>query len=243
MPAGRIKSCRGLLPVVLLAGLLLTVMACENHDSATADRLSPEQARGTAVVRGTVRFAGPPPPRRTLKSEPCHHGQQRTILDETVIVGPDGGLKNVFVYLEGGPKVDGRLLPPIVLDQVDCVYVPHAVGVVVGQTLKVRSSDDVYHNTHYTPRRNPANNFGLVRAGQEREVRFVAPEIFTARCDVHPWMSAQIGVFDNPFFAVSRDDGSFEIANLPAGTYTLVAHHELYGEQRQTLTLEADSSH
>jgi hypothetical protein len=200
-----------------------------------ASRVSPQSVQGDSSVRGRVRFLGPPPAPKVLKSEPCHDGVKREILDETVIVGPEQGLKNVFVYIEDGPLVDGRSLNPALLDQVNCVYTPHVVGVVVGQTLVVKSSDDVFHNTHYVPSRNPANNFGLKRSGEQREVRFSFPEIFTARCDVHPWMSAQIGVFDNPLFAVTGENGAFEINRVASGTYTLVARHELYGELRRTI--------
>ena len=58
---------------------------------------------------------------------------------------------------------------------------------------------------------------------EEAPVRF--------KCQVHPWMTAYVGVFDHPYFAVSGDTGAFSIKNLPAGTYTLAAWHERYGEK------------
>jgi plastocyanin len=200
-------------------------------------RVTPESVRGDATLRGRVTFPGPAPQFAPLKNEPCHDGAPKTIPDERVVVGPGGGLMNVFVYVDGGPAVDGRTLAPAVLDQVNCRYVPHAVGVVVGQPLRVKSSDPVYHNTHYTPARNPSGNFGLLRAGHERDVQFVAPEVFPVKCDVHPWMLAYVGVFDNPFFDVTDESGGFDIAALPAGSYTVVARHALYGERRQQVTV------
>ncbi len=229
---------RMLTGIALFAACGLAVISCTERDSNGIARISPEAARGKAVVKGTVKFLGAVPTMKVLKAEPCHNGAPGTILEETVIVDASQGLKNVFVYISGGPMVDGRSLPPNLLDQINCQYVPHVVGVVVGQPLKVKSSDPAFHNTHYTPRNNPSDNFGLLREGHEKEVRFTTAEIFPVRCDVHPWMAAHIGVFDNPFYAVTTDDGSFEIKHLPAGEYTLVAWHELYGELRQPLKVE-----
>jgi hypothetical protein len=50
-------------------------------------------------------------------------------------------------------------------------------------------------------------------------------------------MTAWVGVFDNPFFAVTQHEGSFEIKGIPSGTYKLVAWHELYGRKEQSVTI------
>jgi hypothetical protein len=57
------------------------------------------------------------------------------------------------------------------------------------------------------------------------------------KCDVHRWMSAFVGVLDNPFYAVTSKDGSFELKGLPPGTYTIEAVHEKLGRQTQTVTV------
>jgi hypothetical protein len=44
-----------------------------------------------------------------------------------------------------------------------------------------------------------------------------SPEPFAVACSIHPWMSARMIVRDSPYVAVSKADGSFEIANIPAG--------------------------
>jgi uncharacterized protein (DUF2141 family) len=62
------------------------------------------------------------------------------------------------------------------------------------------------------------------------------------KCNVHPWMRAYIGVVHHPFFAVTGDDGTFTIKNLPAGTYTLQAWHETYGTMDQQITVGANDS-
>ena len=62
-------------------------------------------------------------------------------------------------------------------------------------------------------------------------------EPFIIKCDVHPWMQAFVAVSPHPFFAVTGDDGSFSIANLPAGTYEIEAWHERLAAQTTTITV------
>jgi hypothetical protein len=57
------------------------------------------------------------------------------------------------------------------------------------------------------------------------------------KCDVHRWMSAYVGVLDHPFYAVTKNDGTFEIKGLPPGTYTIEAVHEKLGRQEQKVTV------
>jgi hypothetical protein len=51
--------------------------------------------------------------------------------------------------------------------------------------------------------------------------KFTKQEIMIrVKCNIHPWMYAFIGVVDNPYFAVSKEDGSYSLPSLPPGTYT-----------------------
>ena len=93
---------------------------------------------------------------------------------------------------------------------------------------------------HLLAEKNPAFNVAMTTAGSERRVRFDQPEIMRVKCDVHPWMTAYVAAVENPFFAFTGDDGSFEIKNLPAGSYKLAAWHELYGRLEQSITLADD---
>jgi hypothetical protein len=96
------------------------------------------------------------------------------------------------------------------------------------------------HNVHIDASQNAPVNLGMTAAGQQKVITFARPEIMRVKCDVHPWMTAYIGVFENPLFAISSDDGSFQITGVPAGTYTLTAWHELYGEQKVSVTVSDD---
>jgi plastocyanin len=168
------------------------------------------------------------------------HACDHKLCEEYALVNANGTLKNVLVYLEGAPPADGAALPAVVVSQSHCQYVPHVVALRVGQKLTVRSNDDTIHNVQGQPRANPAFNFSQTKAGAEHTLSFKAPEIFSLRCDVHPWMQAYVGVFDNGFFALTGDDGAFEITGIPSGQYTLTAWHEHFDTLRQSVTLSDD---
>lgn len=225
---------RLLLPLAILASL-----ACDRAPSASnAPRVPAESIKGPGVVRGKVIFGATPPAPKTLKNEPCCEGAPATVPDETVVVNPDGTLANVVVFLQGGQRADGKSLPPAQLDQVFCRYTPHVIGVVVGQTLHIKSSDPVPHNVHYDSAFGKAINVTMMTAGEGVDVSFTASENIKTRCDVHPWMSAWICVMDTPLYAITRESGTFEIPNVPAGEYKLVAWHEQYGRRETSITVK-----
>ena len=202
-------------------------------------RVAVDSIKGAGEVRGRVIFNGPVPPDKLVRNEPCCPGAPPTQRDESITVNPNGTLANVAVYIEGGPFAQGTALPPKALDQIFCQYVPHVVGVVVGQTLNIHSSDQTVHNVQIRPEYAPAQNF-FMNAEQTTPVTFHRAEFIHSTCDVHPWMSSYIGVFDNAFFAITQSDGTFDITGLPKGTYTLTAWHEIFGKLQQSVTISDD---
>ncbi|MGC4031828.1 MAG: carboxypeptidase regulatory-like domain-containing protein [Tepidisphaeraceae bacterium] len=205
----------------------------------TTARASPPPACWVkAAVTGRVIFNAVPPKLDPLRNKPCCPDSPETLSDESVIVGKDNGLANVFVYLENGPKTDGSSLPAALLDQKYCQYIPHVVGVVVNQPLTLRSSDPVPHNVKIKPPGEGERNYSMKAAGESEVTQLLRPGFATSHCDVHPWMTAVIGVFDNPFFAVTDKNGNFKIENVPDGTYTVIARHERYLKTPpQTITI------
>jgi plastocyanin len=198
---------------------------------------------GSGTIKGVVKFVGTPPLRRAIANQPCHDGAAKELKDETVVVNENGSLANVLVYLEGVPASDGSERAPAVLDQKDCRYVPHVVGVQVGQTLTIRSSDPTMHNVHYNASRNAPANFGMTVAGSEKPVTFNNGEFIRVKCDVHPWMTSHIGVFEHPFFsATGEGDGAFSIAKVPAGQYKLIAWHEQFGTLEQAVAVNENET-
>ncbi len=118
------------------------------------------------------------------------------------------------------------------LDQKGCRYVPHVFGVQAGQTIQVSNNDTTLHNVHAHPEEQPRVQFRTAgqRAGGGAGVR-QAGDGLPFRCDVHGWMSVYVNVVAHPFFAVTGDDGRFEIKGLPAGSYTIELWHEQLGTQ------------
>ena len=101
---------------------------------------------------------------------------------------------------------------------------------MVGQTLKLKNSDGLLHNVHALPKVNTPFNMAMPANRTEADTKFGKEEgMFLVKCDVHPWMTAYVGVFANPFFAVTGKDGKFSIAGLPPGTYEIEAWHEKLG--------------
>ena len=237
--------------VALAAILAVAVGACEREkDDAAADgeRAAPRSTgwkvtpgAGTGTIRGFVQFSGQPPAPEVVEAAKCHSGAAELTV-APVSVGKEGRLRDVVVFLKGAPKRQAAGDPPApaVLDQVNCRYVPAVLTLRTGQTLRVTSSDATLHNVHMMPERNPTENFGFTGAGQTRELSFAEPESFRVRCDVHPWMTADVHVFDHPYYAAVDDSGAFEIKNVPAGRHILVARHGFLGDAEVAVTVEGD---
>jgi hypothetical protein len=143
--------------------------------------------------------------------------------------GTDDTLANVLVYVSKG--LEGKKFEPpqkpVVIDQVNCIYTPHVVGVMTGQPLEIKNSDETLHNVMSRPRNNKAFNDGMPGTGKKLMKTFDKPEIgMDLRCFMHPWMLGYVHVLDNPFYAITRPDGSYEIKDLPAGEYELSVYHE-----------------
>jgi hypothetical protein len=120
------------------------------------------------------------------------------------------------------------------------MYTPHVFGVQVNQPIAIVNDDPTLHNVHCMATLNDAFNVGQPSQGMKTEKKFTKPEVLVKfKCDVHSWMHCFAGVVDNPFYSVTGANGSFKISQLPAGTYTLVAVHEKYGEsQPQKVTVK-----
>ncbi len=163
---------------------------------------------------------------------------------ESVVTNENGTFRNVFVYVANAPAGDYPVpAESVLLDQVGCVYVPHVLGIRVGQTLEVHNGDPTAHNIHFMPKRNKEVNKSQPKKGLIEHMTFKRAEIMVpVKCDVHPWMSAYVGVMDHPFFGATGEDGVVTIEGLPGGTYELVAWHEKYGKKKLQVTVATGES-
>ena len=177
-------------------------------------------------LTGKVTLKGTPPAERTIEMDAtCGKMHPGPVTTRHYVVGKDGGLANVFVYIKDNKG--GSAGPEPVIDQVGCLYQPYVTGVMTGQKFKIKNSDPLLHNVHATPKVNGEFNIGQPSQGQENEKSFDKPEVLVRmKCDVHNWMFAYVGVVDTGYFAVTDADGNFKIANVPAGDYTVVAFHQ-----------------
>jgi plastocyanin len=193
-------------------------------------------ASAYADVTGKATLEGKAPKAKVISMAAvpaCAAQHTNPVYDESIVVGANNELANVVVYVKDGSKLGGQVpSQPAVLDQKGCMYTPHVVAAMVGQELKVKNSDDLLHNVHALARDNGEVNISQNQKGQENKLDVTkAVETFKTKCDVHPWMSAWVVVVDSPYFAVTGEDGTFDIKGLKDGKYTLVAWQEKLGTQ------------
>jgi plastocyanin len=210
--------------------------------TAATSAAAPAAVADAATISGLVKFEGGAPkmPPIPMGADPyCASQHQTPATDEEVVVGPAGELANVIVYVKNAPA--GPASGPAVLDQKGCQYHPHVQVVQVGQPLEIKNSDNTLHNVHAMPVVNSAFNEGQPVQGMVSTKKFDKAELtpFRVKCDVHGWMKSWMVVLPHPYHAVSAMNGTFSIANLPPGNYTLVAWHEKYGTQEQAITVGA----
>jgi hypothetical protein len=252
----------------LLAGLALTVACGGKKDedalmepekgapaaapagapaAAPAGAPAAAPAAGGATLTGKVAFEGGAPQMEQIKMDAdafCKAQHKEPAYSQEVVVNPNKTLRWVIVYLKEG--VTGTYPPPkdpVTLDQRDCQYHPHVFGIQVGQTLNILNSDSTLHNIHALPKKNAEFNIGQPFAKMVTAKKFDQAEVpVRFKCDVHKWMGAYCAVLNNPFFAVTNDQGQFEIKNVPPGNYVIEAWQEKYGTQDQNVTVSGTES-
>jgi plastocyanin len=198
---------------------------------------------GTGTIVGHVHYMGQTPvnPIIRMGADPrCNKlyvGKRPTA--QTFVVGADGAFANVLVNVDGSFPSAPVPTTPVILNQKDCQYDPRVLGARVGQTLQVKNDDPTEHNVHSLSK--AGNDFNTTQPikGMPFEFKLKAGEILHVTCDNHTWMTAYIAIMDNPYYSVSGTDGSFTIANVPAGMQTVKAWHEVMGMQTRMVDVQA----
>jgi plastocyanin len=206
----------------------------------------PGVAFAQSSITGTVTFDGKPPtlPAIKMDADPaCAKMHKTPAANQMLVLGSGNTMGNILVYVSKGVPA-GKTYPapktPATLDQKGCQYVPHVLGMMVGQQYKILNSDGILHNVNALPKINRGFNKPMPATVKETSGTFDKPEpVFNIKCDVHPWMSAFVGVFTHPFFSVTAPDGKFTLSGLDPGTYEITAWHERLGTQTATVTVAA----
>ncbi|HOP76478.1 MAG TPA: hypothetical protein PLD05_03255 [Thermogutta sp.] len=188
-----------------------------------------ESARGE--VRGRFVYDGQPPERKKLKvDKDVDCCGKYDIRDESLMVGLENGLANVFVYV----RTRGIPIPPdmaeqipkrVVLDNHECIFKPHCMAIWYPvQEFYIVNSDPIAQNVAFSPLGDlPANIILAPAPGDNIDAvwrfRRSQTEPVLIVCNYHPWESAYILPRDNPFFAISDFHGNFVISNVPVGEW------------------------
>lgn len=188
------------------------------------------------TLEGRIVLVGSPPPPGGIEAggAPGSCGGHKA--DESLLLDSEGGVAHGVVSLEriagGKPWPED---PPPVLDQRECIFLPHVLLAPVGSSLEVRNSDPVFHNVHaytWTGRYSPFNL--AMPAGKDPLLQpLEKPGILALRCDAgHRWMSAYIHVGRTPYQVATGADGKFRVTGIPPGKHEVTVWHERFGLHR-----------
>ncbi|MBI1941535.1 MAG: carboxypeptidase regulatory-like domain-containing protein [Acidobacteria bacterium] len=215
----------------------------EQPEAPAEQAATPIDQSTVGSIGGKISFEGTKPKlaRIMMDQDPvCVEKHSGPVYAEDGMVNDDGTLPNAFVYVKTGAEKYNFPTPTgsVELDQDGCLYKPHVLGIMAGQTLQILTKDPTSHNIHPMPKDNREWNLSQPPGGAAIEQKFSRPEIMIpVKCNQHPWMRAYIGVTRHPFFAVTGKDGTFTLKGLPPGEYTIEAWTATFGTQEQKVTV------
>ncbi len=195
----------------------------------------PAQAQwGTLKGKFTLDGAVPAPIKIDVNKDVEVCGKHN-LTDESLVVGPNGAIANIVIYVRTkGVQVHAdyaaKANDKVDYDNKGCRFDPHILPVVLTQTVVLKNSDPVGHNSNLQPLGDVGIN-PLIPSGGQVDHKFNRAQLLPVpvTCNIHPWMKGYILPRDNPYFAITKADGSFEIKNLPAGELEFQAWHEKGG--------------
>ncbi len=184
-------------------------------------------------IQGTISMA---PPYPAVKKIPVNEKYRDACSSEqesqSLIVSHEGLVKNAVVFLEGDFKDEASVAVTDVpvIDQKRCNFTPHILIVGQGQPFRISNSDPIAHDVRSFERAKMLFRFEMDSLEQPVEKKFEQPGIYLLRCGLHPWMHAFIVSAPHRYYAISDEQGKFELPNIPKGKYTLKIWHETLGE-------------
>ena len=137
---------------------------------------------GAGEVTGTIKWEGPVPKKRTLKMDAdpvcMGHYSDGPAYSEALVLGEGNTMGNIVVHVTSGLP-DKKHEPPseaAVFDQKGCVYIPHVLGVMAGQDVKILNSDGILHNVNVAAKTNRGFNLGMPKGKKEAMKKFSRAE-------------------------------------------------------------------
>ena len=205
-------------------------------------------AAGEGKITGTVKLDGTAPHMKGIDMGKDPFCSKAHATDpgkmETYVVGADGGLANVVLYISEGLSNPATATTEPVFDQKNCMYTPHVLALDTDQKFKVTTSDQTTHNIHPLPNPMTGNipwNQSQPPGAAPVEKSWKAAEVIPVQCNIHPWMHGWFVVVKGPY-ATSDEKGNYTINNVPPGNYTVTAWQEAAGTQTQKVTVAAGGS-
>jgi len=223
--------------VTAIAIVLVLILAAAAGAQAE-DNYRKVSVSGGGTIAGVVKWSGPVPATATLAiskdAAVCDPQSRKRVSLERLIVGPQGGVANTVVFLrnisEGKAFPTAQIKP--LLDQIHCRYEPHILLVPQNSDLDIKSSDATLHTVHMEGA--ATYNLPFPFPNQVATRTMSSPGQVSVKCNGgHVWMNAEIFVIPHPYYAVTDESGKFQLTDVPAGEYDLVAWHEGWSVLRE----------
>ncbi len=192
------------------------------------------------TISGEVKVTGdvpaPKPVEVTKDKEVCGKSPK---VDESLLVGPNKGLKNAVVSITNISKGKPMDTSKITLMQKGCDYIPHVLLVPAGATVDITNDDGILHNIHTYSKKNAPVNRAQPKFKKVMQETFKDPETFQMKCDAHNWMQGWVVVEDTPYYALTDEQGNYKLTDVPPGEYEVKVWHEKLGEKTEKVTVAA----
>jgi plastocyanin len=214
--------------------------AADQPATSTANGYEVTTVADGGIIGGTITVSGAIPqlpPRQPSKDPQVCGTAPRP--SEKLVVSRSGGLKNAVVMVEGIKR--GKAIPAAVqnalLDQKNCEYLPHVQVMALNSEIKLKNSDPILHNVQFFQDDNSLFNIAQPVQGQENNRKMEKAGVVYVECAVHGWMQGNVVIVDNPYYAVTDNNGKFSIPDLPPGNYRVKIWHEYLGETTRDITV------